>query len=477
MMPSVAVDYSILAPELALAAAGLLVLLLDLILRNASRWLLYTTGIIGCVAAFAFMLPLYGKTQSTLNGAFANDKFSWGFDALLVLTLAVVFLLSSLKRAEDGGNPASYASLLILCTIGGTVMAGATNLIGIFLGIEQLSLALYVLAGTGFPRESSQEAALKYVMLGSLASGFLIYGSALLYGAGGSIALSALTKAAASGSPLFIAGFALFVVGLAFKLALAPFHLWTPDVYEGSPLAVTAFMAVAVKAASFAVLARVAYTVFGHPSDALIPLWALAILSMLVGNLGALRQRNLKRLLAFSSIAQAGYVVVALAGVGASGLSSLLFYLFAYAFMNLGAFAVIGLVGDGSEAYADIDAYRGLFFRRPWVAAAMALFLMSLAGIPGTAGFYGKVLLLVQGFTAGPWGVALGISLIAGTLVSFYVYFKVIWQMFVPVEGEAPQIADGTAASWLAVGLGAAGVIALGVLPQMFFSYVVAAPP
>src|SRR6202521_5616318 len=458
MMTSVGVDYSILAPELALAAAGLLVLLLDLILRNASRWLLYTTGIIGCIAAFAFMLPLYGKTQSTLNGAFANDKFSWGFDTLLVLTLAVVFLLSSLKRAEDGGNPASYASLLILCTIGGTVMAGATNLIGIFLGIELLSLSLYVLAGTGFPRESSQE-------------------SALLYGAGGSIALSPLPKAAAVSSPLFIAGFALFVVGLAFKLALAPFHLWTPDVYEGSPLAVTAFMAVAVKAASFAVLARVAYTVFGHASDALIPLWALAILSMLVCNLGAIRQRNLKRLLAFSSIAQAGYVVVALAGVGASGLSSLLFYLFAYAFMNLGEFAVIGLVGDGSEAYADIDAYRGLFFRRPWVAAAMALFLMSLGGTPGTAGFYGKVLLLVQGFTAGPWGVALGISLIAGTLVSFYVYFKVIWQMFVPVEGEAPQIADGTAASWLAVGLGAAGVIVLGVLPQMFFPYVVAAPP
>ncbi len=476
-MPTVAVDYSTLAPLLALAAAGLLVLLLDLALRSAPRWLLYGTGIAGCLAALAFMIPLYDQTRTTLNGAFASDKFSWGFDALLVLTLAIALLLSSLKHSEDGGSPGSYASLLIFCTIGGMVMAGATTLIGIFLGIEQLSLALYVLAGTGFPRESSQEAALKYVLLGSFASGFLIYGSALLYGAGGSIALAGLTKAAATGSLLFIAGFALFLVGLAFKLALSPFHLWTPDVYEGSPLAITAFMAVAVKAASFAVLARVAYTVFGHPSDALVPLWALAILSMLVGNLGAIRQRNLKRLLAFSSIAQAGYVVVALAGVGAGGLSSLLFYLFAYAFMNLGAFAVIAMIGDGSEAYADIDAYRGLFFRRPWVAAAMALFLMSLAGIPGTAGFYGKVLLLVQGFSAGPWGVALGITLIAGTLVSFYVYFKVIWQMFVPIEGEAPRTEGSAAASWFAVALGAAGVLVLGLLPQLFYSYVLAAGP
>jgi NADH-quinone oxidoreductase subunit N len=424
------------------------------------------------VAAFATLLPLHAVTSTTFGGAFANDKFSWGFDALLIFTLAVTLAISALKRADDGGSPAAYAALLIFCTVGGMVLAGATNLIAIFLGIEQLSLALYLLAGTGFPRPASQEASLKYVLLGSFASGFLIYGSALLYGATGSIFLRDMPAAAAAPSPMFLVGLGLFFVGLAFKLALSPFHIWTPDVYEGSPLAVTGYMAVAVKVAVFAVLARFVYTVFGHDSVALTPLWMLAIASMIVGNVGAIRQRNLKRLLGFSSIAQAGYVVVALVGVKAHGLSILLFYLSAYAFMNLGAFAIVALVGDGDEAYADLDAYRGLFFSRPWIAALMALFFMSLAGIPATAGFMGKFFLLAQAVTAGPWGVALAVTLVAGTLVSFYVYFKVIWEMAVRVEGEAPAVTGNSWVGWAAAAVGAAGTILLGVLPQIFYTVV-----
>lgn len=464
----VSIDWSAVLPLLALSGAGLAVMIVDLVSRRSPRTALYAIGIAGCVASLGALLPLYGKTRVTLNGAFASDRFSWTFDAVLLATLAVTLLLSSLKKAEDGGSPPSYAALLIFCVVGGMVMAGAANLIIIFLGIEQLSLALYVLAGTGFPREASQEASLKYVLLGSLASGFLIFGSALLYGASGSIALRDLASAASSTNPLFLVGFALFLVGIAFKLALAPFHIWTPDVYEGSPIAVTAFMAVAVKAATFAVLARVLYTAFGHDSLALIPLWLLAIFSMLVGNLGAIRQRNLKRLLAFSSIAQAGYIVVALAGVKSGGLAALLFYLIAYGAMNLGAFAIIGLLGDGDEAFADLDAYRGLFFRRPWVALFMALFFMSLAGIPATAGFIGKVLILVQALAAGPWGIAMAVTLIVGTLISFYVYFKVIWEMFVPVAGEAPQTQGNALASWIAVAVGAAATLVLGILPQTF---------
>ncbi|HEV2908984.1 MAG TPA: NADH-quinone oxidoreductase subunit N [Candidatus Eremiobacteraceae bacterium] len=465
-------DMEMLAPILALVVAGLLALIVDLVSRSVARRVLYGIGIAGCLTAFFFMAPLYGRSETTLNGAFATDRFSWGFSVVLILALAVTLLLSSLRNADDGGNPGSYTALLIFCTIGGLIMAGATTLIGIFLGLEQLSLALYVLAGTGYPRPASEEAALKYVLLGSLASGFLIYGSALLYGSAGSVSIAALAPAAAALSPLFVIGFALLLVGIAFKLALAPFHLWTPDVYEGSPLAITAFMTVAVKAATFAVLARFIYTAFGHDSIALVPLWLLAILTMLVGSFGALRQRNLKRLLAYSSIAQAGFMVVALAGVGAYGLSSLLFYLVAYAFMNLGAFAVIALLGDGDEAHADLDAYRGLFYRRPWVAVAMSLFLFSLAGIPGTAGFFGKVLLLEQGFGAGPWGVALGLALVIGSLVSFYAYFKVVYLMFAPLEGEQPIGAGNSLLSWLPIGVGVAGVIALGVIPQIFVSLV-----
>lgn len=468
----VSIDWSVLAPIMSLVVTGLLVLLIDLVMRRAPRALLYGVGVVGSLVAFGFMLPLYGREATTVNGAFATDKFAWGFSAVLLLSLAVALLLSSLREADDGGSPASYASLLVFCTIGGLIMAGATSLIGIFLGLEELSLALYVLAGTGFPRVASQEAALKYVLLGSLASGFLIYGSALLYGSSGSVAIAALAAPAAALSPLFIVGFALLLVGVAFKLALAPFHLWTPDVYEGSPIAVTAFMSVAVKAATFAVLARFVYTVFGHEGIALAPLWLLAIISMLVGSFGALRQRNLKRLLAYSSIAQTGFMVVALSGVGTYGLSTLLFYVAAYAFMSLGAFAVIGMLGDGDEAYADIDAYRALFYRRPWVAVALTLFLFSLAGIPGTAGFFGKVLLLEQGFAGGAWGIAMGVALIIGSVVSLYAYFKVVWQMFAPQEGEQPAAPGNSLASWIPVALGAVGVLALGLLPQAFVTFI-----
>jgi len=469
-----AVDWRVVMPEAILVAAALLVMIVDLLSRRSLRGQLYLIGIVGCAASFGALLPLYGAHVTSLFGAFVTDGFSWGFDALLLLTLAGALAISAAAKADDGGSPASYAALMILCTVGGMVMAGAANLIGIFLGIEQLSLALYVLAGTGFPRRSSEEAALKYVLLGSLASGFLIYGSALLYGATGTLRLADMVAAAAAPSALFVVGLALFLVGIAFKLALSPFHVWTPDVYEGSPIAVTAFMAVAVKVATFAVLARFVYTAIGHDSVALVPLWAIAILSMVVGNVGAIRQRNLKRLLAFSSIAQAGYIVVALAGVTRGGLSVMLFYLTAYAFMNLGAFALIVLVGSGDEAYANLDAYRGLFFRRPWVAALMSLFFMSLAGIPATAGFMGKLFLLQQAVAAGPWGVAMAVALVAGTLVSFYVYFKVIWEMLGRVEGGAPA-ADGNGwVPWLTASVGALGTLALGILPQMWSAIIAA---
>ncbi|MBV8203395.1 MAG: NADH-quinone oxidoreductase subunit N [Candidatus Eremiobacteraeota bacterium] len=466
----VSISWPVLAPIVALTAGGLLVLLVDLASKAVPRGVLYGIGVASCVAAFVTMLPLYGQEQVTLNGAFASDRFSWMFDALLLLTLAVTLVLSSLRKAEDGGNAGAYAALLIFCTVGGFVMAGADNLIIIFLGIEQLSLALYVLAGTGFPREASQEAALKYVLLGSLASGFLIFGSALLYGASGGVSLGAIARAAGAPQGLFVAGFALFLVGLSFKLALTPFHTWAPDVYEGSPLAITAYMSVAVKAAAFAILARVAYTVFGHDSVALIPLWGVAILSMLVGNLGAIRQTNLKRLLGYSSIAQAGYIVVALAGVSPGGLAAMLFYLTAYAFTTLGAFAVMALLGDGSDTYAELASYRGLFFRRPWPAAAMALFFFSLAGIPATAGFYGKVLLLQQAFGGGPWGIGMAIALVFGTLVSFYVYGKVVWDMYAPAEGVAAVPSGNALAPWIAVVAGAAGTLVFGVLPQLFYA-------
>ncbi|HET9343126.1 MAG TPA: NADH-quinone oxidoreductase subunit N [Candidatus Eremiobacteraceae bacterium] len=464
------IDFGVVAPLAALVATGLLILLVDLVTRRATRRMLYSIGIAGSLVSLVRVALQVGHPATTFVGAFASDRFSWAFDAIILVALIGSLLLSLVRDAEDGASPAAYSSLLVFCALGGMIMAGAANLIVIFLGIEQLSLALYILTGTGLGRPASQEAALKYVLLGSLASGFLIYGSALLYGASGSVALTDIAHAAASPSMLFITGFTLFIVGVGFKLALAPFHVWTPDVYEGAPIAVTAFMAVAVKAATFSVLARFVYVVFGHDVPALAPLWAIAILSMIVGNVGAIAQTNLKRLLAYSSIAQAGYIVLALAGVTGSGLSAMVFYLAAYAFMNLGAFAVIALVGDGSESVADIASYRGLFWRRPWVAVCMTVFMFSLAGIPATAGFIGKVLLLGQAVAAGPWGIAMAVVLVFGTLVSFYVYLKVVWAMFSPLEDGASAPAGNALVPWIAVAAGVAGVVLMGVLPQLFYS-------
>ena len=472
MIPAPAIDFSTVAPVVALVATGLVVLLVDLLARQASRAMLYWIGIAGCVVSFLRLALQFGHPATTLVGAFASDRFSWAFDAIILIALAAALLLSLLRNAEDGKSPASYAALLIFCAVGGQIMASATNLIVIFLGIEQLSLSLYILAGTGLTRPASQEAALKYVLLGSLASGFLIYGSALLYGASGGVALTTLAHAAAAPSPLFITGLSLFVVGIAFKLALAPFHVWTPDVYEGSPLAITAFMAVAVKAATFSVLARFVYEVFGRDASALAPLWMIAILSMIVGNVGAIGQTNLKRLLAYSSIAQAGYIVLALAGVTGNGLGAMVFYLAAYAFMNIGAFAVIALLGDGAESSADLDVYVGLFWRRPWVAVWMTVFMFSLAGIPATAGFVGKVLLLGQAVAAGGWGVAMAVTLVAGTIVSFYVYFKVVWAMFAPPAQTTEAVTGNDLAPWLAVAAGVAGVLLMGLMPQLFIALV-----
>src|SRR5215469_16732531 len=208
-IPAPAIDFSTLAPVLVLVATGLLVLLVDLLTRQAPRALLYWIGIAGCVASFLTLAPQFGHPATTLVGAFASDRFSWAFDAIILIALAAALLLSLVRDAEDGASPAAYSSLLIFCAVGGMIMAGAANLIVIFLGIEQLSLALYILAGTGLGRPASQEAALKYVLLGSLASGFLIYGSALLYGAAGSVALTDLAHAAASPSALFITGLSL----------------------------------------------------------------------------------------------------------------------------------------------------------------------------------------------------------------------------------------------------------------------------
>jgi len=375
-------------------------------------------------------------------------------------------LLSVVLFAAIGERDRLSASLALLLwsTSGAMLMAGAGNLMTIFLGLELLSLALYCLCGLSH-RPGAREASLKYLILSSAASGFLLYGMALFFGASGSIALSALASPALASNPLFVAGCAMFLVAIAFKLSLVPFHVWTPDVYEGAPLPVTAFMSVATKAGTLAVFARFAYGAIGsgHAQHLLFPIWVLAAISMLVGNLAALAQTDMKRLLAYSGIAQAGYILVALAGSSVLGLRYAIFYLGAYFFMNLGAFAVIALLSSQNEEGSRISSFAGLGFRRPALAACMTLFLLGLAGFPPTAGFIGKILILSSAVnTANVW---LGGMLIAGTAISLYVYFKVIRLMYDRQAAVRHDAGTQSPLAWAGVALCAAATLILTFYP------------
>lgn len=457
-------DWQAIEPVLTTAAAGLVVLLGDLIVPRALRRATSLgLTILGLIVAGIVTANLWGTTISAFGGAYITGGFTLAFEGI-ILTAALLAVLTGygLGREEQS---AGACALLLWGVSGAQLMAGATDLMTIFLGIEVLSLALYCLCGFSM-RSVAREAALKYLILSSAASGFMLYGMALLFGATGSIALSALLAPTASHA-LLVVGIALFLVGLAFKLSLVPFHVWTPDVFEGAPLTVTAFMSVVTKAGTLAVLARLLYAALPQ-ADAqtfLVPLWWAAGLSMIVGNLAALAQTDLKRLLAYSGIAQIGYVIAAFAGITASGLSFALFYLAAYTFMNLGAFAVLSLLSRSNDEGSRLSALAGLGYRRPVLAAAMLFFLLGLAGLPPTAGFTGKIAIVANAFGAGYPGLAA--VLIVGTAISIYAYMKIARAMYartVRAPGH-PVAIPLTPLPWVGVAVCAVAVVLLGLYP------------
>jgi NADH-quinone oxidoreductase subunit N len=347
------------------------------------------------------------------------------------------------------------------------LMGMSADLIMVFLALEMLSIPLYVLAGIAVPRLNSEEAAIKYFLLGAFSSGFFLYGVALLYGATGATALRTITEVVQAGTyntTLLLSGAALIVVGLGFKVALVPFHMWTPDVYQGAPTAVTAFMAVGAKAAGFAALLRIFVLAFPALSARLTPvLWGLAALTMIVGNLVAISQKNIKRLLAYSSIAHAGYILMALVPFGqkdvsSSSVASVLFYLVAYAFTNFAAWAVVITLERAGESGLELDDYAGLGRKYPALAAVMAVAMLSFTGVPPTLGFVGKFYLFRTVLEGGFVGLAL-IGILA-SLVSAYYYLRIVVIMYMqdgePVASQEP---------WLcAVAYGAAiGVVILSI--------------
>ncbi|MFY9718406.1 MAG: NADH-quinone oxidoreductase subunit N, partial [Candidatus Cybelea sp.] len=348
---------------------------------------------------------------------------------------------------------------------GAMLMAGAISLIMIFLGLELLSLGLYALCAAS-DRKAGREAALKYLILSSTATAFLLFGSALLFGSTGSVFLAAIARLGPSAGPIFWMGAGMFLIGVVFKLSLVPFHTWTPDVFEGAPLPVTAFMSVVTKAGTLAVFARFIYASLpvGAAPRLLLPVWIVAAISMIAGNVGMLAQQNLKRLLGYSSIAQVGYILVALAGGTPLGVRYAIYYLTAYALMNLGVLAIAAAISDSGEEGAQLSSYRGLGRKRPWLAAAMTVFLLALAGLPPTAGFLGKILILSTAVANGYLWLAA--FLIAGTAISLYAYAKIIAAMYgaddgAPSPGHRPLVP----LAWASVALCAIVVVAMAFYP------------
>jgi len=426
------------------------------------------------LAAFVLTLFTLGQNSLAFGGALAVDDYSGFFELVILAATAVTIGMSLDYAADEGLAGAEYYALILFAALGMMLMAAAGDLIIIFLGLETMSIAVYALVGFMRRDPRSNEAALKYFLLGAFSTGFLLYGIALVYGATGTIRLDPVRAAISGGmasNPLLLMGLGMMLIGFGFKVAAVPFHMWTPDAYEGAPTPITAFMAVGVKLAAFAGFLRIFLVHLGPLSAQWSDvLWVIAVLTMTVGNVVALVQANIKRMLAYSAIAHAGYVIVGMAAASSHQAGgAILYYLLGYSFTNLGAFAVVVALERHGEVRDRITDFRGLARTHPALAAAMALFMLSLAGVPPLAGFVGKFYLFSAALNAGL--VWLVIIAAINSAISVYYYTRVIVEMYAR-EGEGVSVKRiGTRpALLLSLAVGVAGTILIGLFPQPYMS-------
>jgi NADH-quinone oxidoreductase subunit N len=467
-------EYLLLAPEILLAAAGLLMLLAGAIGRGMGNRDSALVSIVSLVLTGGVLLRVHAVLPGRvliLGGSFVLDGFSF-YIKLLVLGATALTVLLSVRFLEEGNYRASeYYSLLLLATSGMLFMASGYTLLTIWISLETMALASYILAGYFKRERRSVEAALKYFILGAMSSGILLYGISLLYGAAGTVQLSELSQKLADpalhGNYLVPLGWLLLAAGLFFKVAAVPFHVWTPDVYVGAPTPVTAWLAVASKGASFAILLRIFYEGLGSVRAEWQTIVAIvAVITMVWGNIAALTQDNVKRMLAYSSIAHAGYILIGVLAVSQVGLWSVLFYLLAYTFITLGAFGTVILLERREYAGETCADYAGLARRSPFLAAMMLLFMVALTGIPPTGGFVGKFYLFAAALQAG-WGWVAVIGVLTSA-ISLYYYFRIVLYMYLkdsdqttPVPLQAPALVGVIAFCALAT-------LALGIYPGPF---------
>ena len=461
------IDLIALAPVLVLSVFAMGVLVLDL-WTGKNKTLLMFISLVGllmtAISAFAkHPLPAFAFTDS-----YIVDHLSIFFICIFTLSSALTILLSFEYNERKGIKAGEYYALILLCTVGMIILASSTDLIMIFLGIEIVSICLYVLAGFRRDDPVSNEAALKYFLLGAFSTGFLLYGMTLIYGSTGSTNLFKIAgfikTEGAQSNPLILMGIVLLVIGFGFKVAAVPFHMWAPDVYHGSPTPVTAFMAVGPKAAAFAAFFRVFTEAIPDMSLSWeILLCIIAVLSMFVGNLGAIMQTNIKRMLAFSSISHAGYLLIAVIAKSSLAGSGLLFYMLAYAFTTFGAFAIIILLGKKEEENLELENYSGLAYKHPILALSMTVFLLSLGGLPPFAGFVAKFYIFSAAIEEG--FVILVVIAVLNSAISFYYYLKVVVYMYMK-EPESEFQISLTPMTLFVVILGIIGTVELGIFPD-----------
>ena len=454
----------VITPELILLFTALGLLMVGLKKSFNTNEFLSRSAMGGVVVALAVSFVLWNVVPSAINpvdpkifsGALINDRFSQSFNILLLI-MSLFGILSAFRYPDSKHeNKAEYFALLLMATVGMMFLAKAGNMITAFVALELFSIALYILCGfsakhgtgTEGPKDevslnwdckASQESAIKYFLTGAFASAIMIYGMALIYAGTGTTEIrllgSELAKNPYSQNLLVYAGMGLLFCGLAFKVSLVPFHSWTPDVYQGAPTPITGFMSVATKAAAFAFIARVFYGTLPKLQEVWMPfLFGVSVLSMLVGNTAAIFQDNVKRMLAFSGIAHAGYLLIGIVANSKDGVASILFYLSVYLFMNIGAFAVVYIMeGEGEQANS-IYRFKGLGKRQPKLAAAMSLFMLSLAGFPPTAGFFGKLYVFVSAIKQGY--ILITVLAVVASMISVYFYLRVIVMMYFQIADE-----------------------------------------
>jgi len=465
--------YIALYPILTIVTGALLIILLEVFLKKEKKDYLGFIAVLFLLASGAECIKFWNKGFSYFEGNLLLDKFALFFFLIMILTVIFITLISLKYLSLQNTNHGEYYGLLLFALSGMMIMVSSRDFLVIFLGLEVLSMSSYALAGLKRDDEKSSEASIKYFLLGSFASAFLVFGIALLYGAVFSTDISTIMNffnTETSLSLMGLTGMAFVIIGFGFKIAVVPFHMWTPDVYQGSPTPVTAFFSIGPKAAGFAVLMRIFFPFWKEAVNSEIffhILWILSVLTMVVGNLVALRQKNVKRILAYSSIAHAGYILVAILAGDNSGL---LFYLTVYLFMNIGAFsAVIALSRKGKE-FLELEDYSGIGFRYPWIGATFTVFLFSLAGFPPTGGFLAKFYIFSAAVHKGL--VPLVIIGVLASLISVFYYLRIIIYMYMRKPTRNVEIFAYNPALFLVLFLCLYGVLMLGIFPGNILLYI-----